>query len=196
MTSSFTIVFITALIFGAILFAVYLFPNIKNTIIQPPRELAQPQQTIIQMPEQRPPIVSVGVGVDGKYAKPPQPLRDWMSMPELPPRGGIATIPINIPTKGLPESFQAIGIIKTQNDVLPLYGRRTAGSTDRWNYYTRTNSYNPVPIPIQSGKKDCMNDIGCNELFSGDNILVEELHGQGTVKIYNYDGPKYIPGLL
>ena len=39
-------------------------------------------------------------------ARAPQPLRDWMNGPEYPPRGGIATIPINIPTQGLPEAFQ------------------------------------------------------------------------------------------
>ena len=139
-----------------------------------------------------------------RYDRAPQPLRDWMMPPEIPPRGGIATIPINIPTQGLPETFQTVGIITTsgqgtggsEKDVLPLFGRRTAGSSDRWNYYTRTNTFNPVPIPVRYQRRDCMDDIGCNELLSGDDIHIDAVNQRGKVRMYRFDGPKYIPGLL
>ena len=91
----------------------------------------------------------INKGGDSRYDRAPQPLRDWMSTPEFPPRGGLTSLPINIPTQGLPESFQSVGIINVGEQVLPLYGRRTAGGRDRWNYYTRTDTYNPVPVPIQ-----------------------------------------------
>jgi hypothetical protein len=182
MSDTIVIVLFVCIIFGFV--ALYMF---KYSPTSPPQ-----RKTIVQIPSQQPSVISV----DNKYMRAPQPLRDWMAPPEIPPRGGIASIPVNIPTKGLPESFQSIGIIKTSSDVLPLYGRRTAGSSDRWNYYTRTNSYNPVPIPIIYGKKDCMDDIGCSELLSGERIKLDDIHDSGTVKIYNYDGPKYIPGLL
>jgi len=134
---------------------------------------------------------------DSRFNQAPQPLRDWMGRPEFPPRGGLTSMPINIPTQGLPESFQAIGIIKTGNEqILPLYGRRTAGASDRWNYYTRTDTFNPVPIPLRAHRRNCMDDIGCPELMSGEHITVDALNKQGQVEIYRFDGPKYIPGLL
>jgi len=133
---------------------------------------------------------------DGRYSQAPQPLRDWMSRPEFPPRGGLTSLPINIPTQGLPESFQSIGIIKAGDQILPLYGRRTAGATDRWNYYTRTDTFNPVPLPIESNRRNCMEDIGCHELMSGEHVSVQALSKDGRVEIYRFDGPKYIPGLL
>jgi len=134
---------------------------------------------------------------ESRYDRAPQPLRDWMMPPEFPPRGGIATIPINIPTQGLPESFQSVGLIRVENDVWPLFGRRTAaGSGDRWNYYTRTDSFNPVPVPIRFQKRDCMDDIGCQEILSGDEVKIEVLNKHGQAKMYRFDGPKYIPGLL
>lgn len=134
---------------------------------------------------------------DDRYTRAPQPLRDWMSPPEIPPRGGIATIPINIPTQGLPESFQSVGVISTDGDALPLYGRRTGRGNDRWNYYTRTNTFNPVPVPIRYKGRDCMDsDIGCEELFSGETIDIDILHKKGKVRTYRFDGPKYMPGLL
>ena len=143
------------------------------------------------------PVIN-NVNGDDRYVRAPQPLRDWMSPPEYPPRGGIATIPINIPTQGLPESFQAIGNINVgEGKVLPLYGRRTySGSSDRWNYHTRSDTYNPVPVSIRYKGRDCMNDIGCPEVYSGESILVEDLGLNGTVRLFRYDGPKYVPGLI
>jgi hypothetical protein len=121
-----------------------------------------------------------------------------MAPPELPPRGGIATIPINIPTQGLPESFQAMGNLSIQGGkMLPLYGRRTMrGSSDRWNYYTRTDTYNPVPLPLRYKGRDCMDDIGCPEVFSGETVHVDGTGETGVVRVFRYDGPKYVPGML
>lgn len=133
---------------------------------------------------------------DSRFSQAPQPLRDWMSPPEFPPRGGLTSMPINIPTQGLPESFQSIGIIKAGEQILPLYGRRTVGSNNRWNYYTRTDSFNPVPVPLRLQGRNCMDDVGCEEMMSGENIRVDALNKEGQVDIYRFDGPKYIPGLM
>ena len=148
-----------------------------------------------QMPV-APTIIQIGRGGDDRYTRAPQPLRDWMAPPEFPPRGGIASIPINIPTQGLPESFQSVGMMNVNGKMLPLYGRRTAGSSDRWNYYTRTDTYNPVPIPLKYQKRDCMDDTGCTELYSGEHVKLEGTGEDGRVTIYKMDGPKYIPGLI
>jgi hypothetical protein len=111
---------------------------------------------------------------ESRYDMAPEPLRQ-----------------INIPTQGIPDSFQSAGIINMDDKILPLYGRRIRG--DRWNYYTRTDTYNPVPIPIHFQKRDCMDDIGCQEILSGDEIKVDAMNKFGRVKIYKYNGPKYIP---
>jgi hypothetical protein len=120
-----------------------------------------------------------------------------MSAPELPPRGGLASIPINIPTQGIPESFQMTGNINVDGKMLPLYGRRTMrGSSDRWNYYTRTDTFNPVPIPLRYKNRDCMDDIGCQELYSGEHVVLDGTGENGKVRLFRYDGPKYVPGLI
>ena len=148
-------------------------------------------------PPPPPAVFNIQAGGDSRYDRAPQPLRDWNAGPEWPPRGGIASIPINIPTQGLPERFQSVGIMTTPDgQVLPLYGRRTATSTDRWNYYTRTDTYNPVPIPVNYKKRDCMNDIGCEELMDGEEVKNFGTNTGGKVHIYRMDGPKYIPGLI
>ena len=149
----------------------------------------------IVLPPQQPPVQNIISG-ESRYDRAPQPLRDWMMPAEFPPRGGIASIPINIPTQGLPESFQSVGLIKSDGGVLPLYGRRTMRGGDRWNYYTRTDTFNPVPVPIRFQRRDCMDDVGCQEILSGEHIKVEILGKEGTANMYRFDGPKYIPGLL
>ena len=98
--------------------------------------------------------------------------------------------------QGLPESFQSVGVVNVDDKILPLYGRRTTGSSDRWNYYTRTDTYNPVPIPVRFQKRDCMDDVGCQEILSGDEVKVEVMNKHGKTNIYKYGGPKYIPGLI
>ncbi len=179
-----TIILVVALLF--FLYAIFFLKPQAPTIIMPPNSRETPQTTVIPIK-----------GGDSRYDMAPQPLRDWMAPPEFPPRGGIASIPINIPTQGLPESFQSVGVVNVDDKILPLYGRRTAGGGgDRWNYYTRTDTYNPVPIPVRFQKRDCMDDVGCQEILSGDEVKVEVMNKNGRTKMYRYDGPKYIPGLI
>ena len=155
---------------------------------------SSPPPTIV-LPPQQPPVQNIIRG-ESRYDRAPQPLRNWMMPAEFPPRGGIASIPINIPTQGLPESFQSVGLIQSEGGILPLYGRRTMRGGDRWNYYTRTDTFNPVPVPIRFQRRDCMDDVGCQEILSGEHVKVELLGKEGTAKMYRFDGPKYIPGLL
>ena len=179
-----TIILVVALLF--FLYAAFFLRPQAPTIIMPRSPREAPQTTVIPIK-----------GGDSRYDMAPQPYRDWMAPPEFPPRGGIASIPINIPTQGLPESFQSVGVVNVDDKILPLYGRRTAGGGgDRWNYYTRTDTYNPVPIPVRFQKRDCMDDVGCNEILSGEEIKVEVMNKPGRTSMYRYDGPKYIPGLI
>lgn len=162
-------------------------PAIREVIVQ--------KQAVA--PIQQPTVLNIRAGGDSRYDRAPQPLRDWNAGPEFPPRGGIAPIPINIPTQGLPERFQSVGVMTTPDgQVLPLYGRRTATSTDRWNYYTRTDTYNPVPIPVSYKKRDCMDDVGCEELMDGEAVKNFATGTESKVHIYRMDGPKYIPGII
>jgi hypothetical protein len=135
-------------------------------------------------------------GGDGRYDRAPIPLRDLVPQLEYPPHGGQLPIPVGIPTRGLPETFQSMGVVKLPDgNVLPLYGRRTATSSDYFNYYTRTDTYNPVPLPLNVKGRDCMDSPGCKELMDGDKVT--SLNGQtGSVTLYKYNGPTYIPGLL
>jgi hypothetical protein len=161
------------------------------------KQQVTPPTTIIKS---SPPPVNVYSSTttnDGRYTAAPEPLRFWQSGPDL--RGALippGAIPINITTRGLPQAFQQSGIIKSGDVILPLYSRQIAYRSDRYNYYTRTDSFNPVQLPIYYQRRDCMDDIGCDELLGGESIKIAGLEKEGHVEVYKYDGPKYIPGLV
>jgi hypothetical protein len=136
-------------------------------------------------------------GGDDRYTRAPEPLRFWQTGPDL--RGAMippGAVPVNVPTRGLPQAYQQMGIIKAGEQLLPLYGRQTAYRTDRYNYYTRTDTYNPVQLPVRFEKRDCMDSIGCNELLGGESVNVAGLGKSGHVEVFKFDGPTYIPGLV
>jgi len=157
--------------------------------------------SIQQAPPQQNPVIYNTVDVekgDDRYTRAPVPLRLWNTPPDL--RGAllpVGAVAINQSSQGLPESYQSMGIVKKEDGtVLPLYGRRTAGSGHRYQYYTRTDTYNPVQLPIQYKRKDCQDDIGCDELFSGEEITISPTGERAKTTLYKFDGPTYIPGIV
>ena len=121
---------------------------------------------------------------DDRYSRSPEAERVWDTPPDL-SRIPSASKPFNIPTQGVPETYQSMGIVKTPDGkLLPLYGRRCISSRERYNYYTRTDSYNPLPIPVHMQGRDCQDQVGCPELFNGDQVKLSTLDQMGEVTIY------------
>jgi len=162
-------------------------------------------QPIIMPQQQQQPPVNVNVmtsdGSNDLYARPPRPQRRWDNGPEFPPRGMLPPPDggyiLNTPTRGLPESYQSMGLLKTgDGQLLPLFGRRVASRSDRFNYYTRTDTNNPVPLPIHYKRRDCQDDVGCDELMSGEEIKIVPTGQTAQATLYRFDGPTYVPGLI
>jgi hypothetical protein len=134
---------------------------------------------------------------DDRFSRAPKPERHWVTRTEIPtPEEIYGKLP-RVPTRGIPETYQSMGVITMEDgQVLPLYGRRTASRSDRFQYYTRTDTFNPVQLPIRHKRRDCQEDIGCEELFNGESISVSPTGQRGAVTIYRFDGPTYVPGIL
>jgi hypothetical protein len=164
----------------------------------------------VQQPSQ-PNLTVVNEGGDDRYTRAPQPQRFWDNGPEWPVRGALIPsdggilmpvdprggVPVNIRTQGLPEAYQQMGVLKSgEGKLLPLYGRRVASRSDRFNYYTRTDTYNPIQLPINYKKKDCQDPVGCQELFDGDSVTLSPTGETATATLYRFDGPLYVPSIL
>ena len=181
----------TFLLIAALLIAVCVYIFYNGTPIQ------------IQIQSQPQPQLPVAVQIataqsgDDRYSQAPKPERHWITKPDIPTSAEIYGKLPRVPTRGIPETYQSMGIIKTDDgQILPLYGRRTASRSDRFQYYTRTDSYNPVQLPIQHNRRDCQDDIGCEELSNSDVVTVVPTNQKGTATIYRFDGPTYVPGIL
>lgn len=156
-------------------------------------------------------VTTVNEGGDDRYTRAPQPQRFWNNGPEWPVRGaltpttgifGVGAVPVggtavNIRTQGLPEAYQQMGLLKqSDGKLLPLYGRRVASRSDRFNYYTRTDTYNPIQLPLNFQKKDCQDPVGCQEIFDGDKVTMSPTGETATATLYRFDGPLYVPSIL
>lgn len=159
-----------------------------------------PPVVITAPPPEQPIAVQIAVaqeGGDDRYTRAPKPERHWITRPDLPSAEEIYGKLPRVPTRGLPETYQSMGVLKMEDGaLLPLYGRRTASRSDRFQYYTRTDTYNPVQLPISHKRRDCQDDIGCEELFNGESVTVTPTGQKGTATIYRFDGPTYVPGIL
>ena len=117
---------------------------------------------------------------------------------ELPKTKGL---PINIETRGSGGDYQQVGVLyrnnvnaeNTDTNILPLFGRPTYRGSQHWNYYTASDKYNQIKIPLTIGNTDCTDDRGCTEIYSGDIINIPEYNGDFKVNIYKLDKIRYIP---
>jgi len=119
------------------------------------------------------------------------------------PPPGVPIIPIQIPTQGLPEQFQQMGVLSApggtstsaspNRTLLPLFGRKVAIGRDRYNYYTRSDGINPIQVPVSFKNRNCEDDNGCDEIYTGDTISVPLLGQTFVATTYRYNLPRYIP---
>lgn len=102
---------------------------------------------------------------------------------------------INIKTRG-EEEYRQLGVLYGSDDkVLPLYGRRTYPSSQRWNYYTKSNGYNSFKLPIKRNGQDCTKNLGCKEIDENETINIDN-YGNFKTELYELNGPKYIPFVI
>lgn len=192
--SSATGIFTVVLMVFVVGFVAYLMQAKAIEAPLPPAEKTKEKPIIISN-------VMQGGGGDDRYTRAPQPQRFWNNGPEIPPRGALLPpdggMLVNIPTQGLPEAYQSMGLLKTgDGKMLPLFGRRVASRSDRFNYYTRTDTYNPVPLPIRFQKKDCQDPVGCQEIFDGDDVSLIATGETAKATLYRFDGPLYVPSII
>ena len=110
-------------------------------------------------------------------------------------------VPINVPTRGPAPQYERIGTLHEVNSpnenrgkILPLFGRQTYSGSSKWMYYTMTDQQNMVHLPVHNARrKNCMGEMGCEELYTDDIININAYSGDFNVKLYVPQHPRYIP---
>ena len=80
-------------------------------------------------------------------------------------------------------NYQQVGILNSLGNMLPLFGRPSPNSSNRWEYYTMNGG---LKLPVSMGGKTCNSDTGCPEMLSGNNDPVDVL-GLGKMTSFVYD---------
>src|SRR6056300_794123 len=86
-----------------------------------------------------------------------------------------------------PGFMQQMGIITGNGETLPLYGKEVRGRRDRYHYYTTTGGENLYAVPVSHNARDCMEDIGCEELYGNETVSVTGKTGSYAVNLYRTD---------
>jgi len=203
--SSSTIAILVFIVVCLVLVCAYLYATYakSNTVKEVVVERVVQQQT-----QQQQQGTLLGMEPDPRFA-PLSPEKSYYVGPDvrgqpLPPGGG--AIPINIQTQGLPDTFQQMGVLTAPGGtetsasptrtVLPLFGRRTVYSRDKWNYYTRTDGINPVQVPVQFKRRNCDEDTGCDEILDGDSVGCPVLGQSYVANVYRNSTPRYLPAFF
>ena len=110
-------------------------------------------------------------------------------------------VPINVPTQHYNTQYNQVGILTKQfgsnHDILPLMGRRTVTSRDKWQYYTvaggGAGGNLQTKLPVKAKNRNCSSEYGCDEIYSGDEVYVEGYQELFRATIYENGMFSYIP---
>ena len=106
-------------------------------------------------------------------------------------------MPVNIETQKV-EEYQNIGyLFNSQNrkHILPLFGRRVHSRSSHWNYFTKSSNHSySIKIPLTYKNRQCDDEYGCEELYDGDEVFLDEYDTLFKVKLYEKT-IRYIPYL-
>jgi len=111
-------------------------------------------------------------------------------------------IPINVHTRGEPTGYQQVGVLieensNSENKLLPLFGEQTYPGSRQWKYYTSSDGYQSVKLPVLHKNRNCQDSNGCDEIYEGENVSVTG-YGSKVFKanVYKLDAPRYIPYII
>jgi hypothetical protein len=109
----------------------------------------------------------------------------------------VAVAPINIQTRpNSGYSYTQMGILTpvggaSAGAVLPLMGRRL--DRNKYQYYTVSNTHLNIKIPITVRGKNATGEYGCDEIISGDTVVVQGFNETYRVTVYESTRFQYLP---
>jgi hypothetical protein len=199
---------LTTLLVVLAIIAIGIFIAKQTGLMKELSTLTKPTVVVVEKPVASAGMPPIVINDDPRFS-PLSPERSYGMPPDLrgyPSRAlpaGIGALPVNRLSRGVPDAYQQVGVLTTPGGtdnsgtptrtILPLFGRAVDSGRNKWNYYTRTDGMNPVQVPIQFKRRNCDDDVGCDEVTDGDNVGVPIMGQSFTANIYRYSTPRYLP---
>lgn len=90
-----------------------------------------------------------------------------------------------------PERYRSeyinVGYIQSETGEYPLWGLRSLSRKNRWYYYTTSDPNNAssiVQLPLSYSGRDCMDEVGCDEIYEDENVTISGRAGEYKVHLY------------
>jgi hypothetical protein len=106
---------------------------------------------------------------------------------------------INVSTNigAVETTYRQMGILtplngKSKDNILPLMGRPLYTNRNLWNYYTTSNQYNNVKLPISFKGKSGTNEYGVDEIYNNDTVYIEGINEPYKTTIYDNATIRYL----
>jgi hypothetical protein len=119
------------------------------------------------------------------------PQRETSGMPIYPAKDPV------YPLRTVDTDFQQIGTLTNMDDkeplILPLFGRPMPTRKERWEYYTATDKYHMLKIPVMFEQRDCLEEVGCREVYNKDAVFIPAYQKEFKVQLYKYRDMNYNP---
>jgi hypothetical protein len=84
-----------------------------------------------------------------------------------------------------PHAYRQIGYLKNESmghQMFPIFAKPQHIRRDKWYYYT---IYDNIKLPIYSKGRKCSSEHGCDSLYNGDVVTLENLPGSFVVSTYD-----------
>lgn len=89
------------------------------------------------------------------------------------------------------DSFRKIGFLTSReladSVILPLFGEAAPYRRHRWNYYTMTDTHqslSSVKLPVMYRERSCVDEVACDEIYTGDIVRVHGYESPFVVHVY------------
>lgn len=96
------------------------------------------------------------------------------------------------PLRNQEQPFQQLGVLVSQDSnedqptILGLFGKKI-NKRDRWEYYVASDKYHMWRLPAQYKNRMCDDDVGCEEIYDGDEVIVPDYANKTfRARIYKY----------
>lgn len=106
--------------------------------------------------------------------------------------------PIVVGRGAIDAPYERVGLLTATNGngantLLSLMGRPLNTNGLKWQYYTTSDQFNSVRVPISIGGKNAAGEYGVNELQNGDTVYVDGLNTLYTATMYETSSLRYMP---